>query len=149
MIGHGFGAADRPRVIAITRRLVRFGLLAGVAIGVLTAALSPILGYVFTTEPAVAVALVPVTLITAIGVPLSGFVFVLDGVLIGAGDSRYLALTGILNVAVYLPLLWWAVQLGSLPALWTAFCLGYIGARAVTLGLRIRGERWLRLAQAR
>jgi len=78
----------------------------------------------------------------AIALPLSGFVFVLDGVLIGAGDGRYLALTGIVNVLGYLPLLWWG--LSSFTALWIAFCVGYIGLRALTLGLRVRGEAWLR-----
>ena len=149
MIGHGFGAANRARVVSVTHRLIRFGLLAGVVIGAVIAALSPVLGFVFTSDSDVTTALGPVILIMAVGVPLSGFVFVLDGVLIGAGDSRYLALTGLVNVAVYLPLLVWAVSLDSLVALWTAFCIGYIGARAVTLGWRIRGERWLDLAEAR
>ncbi|MBK4346114.1 MATE family efflux transporter [Lacisediminihabitans sp. G11-30] len=149
MIGHGFGAADRERVSHITRRLIRFGLLAGVGIGVVIAALSPVLGRVFSSETPVLAALPPVLLVMAVGVPLSGFVFVLDGVLIGAGDSRYLALSGVVNLAVYLPLLWWAVSVGTVFALWAAFALGYIGIRAVTLGLRARGTRWIELAATR
>ncbi len=143
MIGHGLGAAHLERVLTVMRRLVRFGLLAGTVVGVLIAALSPVLGSVFTGDTAVNRALLPVFLVMAIGVPLAGFVFVLDGVLIGAGDSRYLAVSGIVNLAVYLPLLWWATQQHSLLAVWTAFGLGYIGARALTLGLRARGTRWL------
>jgi Na+-driven multidrug efflux pump len=86
--------------------------------------------------------------VLALGIPVAGFVFVLDGVLIGAGDARYLALTGLINLAVYVPLLWWVevANLTAVPALvslWFAFGLGYIGARAVTLGLRARGDRWL------
>ena len=149
MIGHGFGAADVTRVTRITRRLIRFGLLAGVAIGAVIAALSPVLGRVFSSEAAVLDGLPSVLLVMAVGVPLAGFVFVLDGVLIGAGDSRYLALTGLVNLAVYLPLLWWATTVGTVLALWTAFCLGYIGIRAVTLGMRARGTRWIELAAAR
>lgn len=143
MIGHGLGAAHLERVLTVMRRLVRFGLLAGTAVGVLIAALSPVLGSVFTGDTAVNRALLAVFLVMAIGVPLAGFVFVLDGVLIGAGDSRYLAVSGIVNLAAYLPLLWWATQQHSLLAVWTAFGLGYIGARALTLGLRARGTRWL------
>jgi putative MATE family efflux protein len=146
MVGHGLGAGNTDRVLAITRRLVTFGLLAGVVVGAVIAALSPVLGLVFTSDHAVTAALVPVLLAMAAGVPLAGYVFVLDGVLIGAGDARYLALTGILNVAVYLPLLWLAVQSGGLLALWLTFGLGYIGIRALTLGLRVRGTRWLRVA---
>ena len=142
MIGHGLGVGDRARVREIARRLVRFGLLAGVAIGIVLAALSPVLGALFTSDSEVRAQLVPVVLVLAIALPLSGFVFVLDGVLIGAGDGRYLALTGIVNVLGYLPLLWWG--LSSFTALWIAFCVGYIGLRALTLGLRVRGEAWLR-----
>ncbi|HEY0260670.1 MAG TPA: MATE family efflux transporter [Lacisediminihabitans sp.] len=143
MVGHGLGAAHPERVLQVERRLVRFGLLSGLAIGVVLAGLSPILGRVFTGEADVESALVPVILVMAVGVPLAGFVFVLDGVLIGAADSRYLALSGLVNVAVYLPLLWLAVQADSLLALWSAFGLGYLGIRALTLGLRVRGTRWL------
>lgn len=141
MVGHSLGGGDRARVRLVAGRLIRFGLIAGVALGVVLAALSPVLGFVFTDDAAVRSALVPVFLILALGGPLAGFVFVLDGVLIGAGDGRYLALTGILNLLVYLPLLW--LGSGSLVTLWAAFALGYLGARALTLGLRVRGEAWL------
>jgi Na+-driven multidrug efflux pump len=82
----------------------------------------------------------------AVGIPLAGYVFVLDGVLIGAGDARYLAITGVVNLLVYVPLLWAVEALrpeASLVWLWLAFGIGYIGARAVTLGLRARGDRWM------
>jgi len=141
MVGHSLGGGDRARVRLVAGRLIRFGLIAGVALGVVLAALSPVLGFVFTDDAAVRSALVPVFLILALGGPLAGFVFVLDGVLIGAGDGRYLAFTGILNLLVYLPLLW--LGSGSLVTLWAAFALGYLGARALTLGLRVRGEAWL------
>ena len=67
----------------------------------------------------------------------------LDGVLIGAGDGRYLALSGMLTASAYLPLLWWSTHLQSAMALWTAFALGYIGLRSLALGLRVCGSRWL------
>jgi putative MATE family efflux protein len=143
MIGHGLGAAQPDRVRLVTRRLVRFGVFAGLVIGVIVAAVSPVLGQVFTSDEAVLRALLPVLLVMAAGVPLAGFVFVLDGVLIGAGDGRYLALSGMLTASAYLPLLWWSTHLQSVMALWIAFALGYIGLRALALGLRVRGSRWL------
>lgn len=142
MIGHGLGRGDPSRVRAISTRLIRFGLVAGAAIGLLLAALSPVLGAAFTGDETVRAQLVPVILVLALSLPLCGFVFVLDGVLIGAGDGRYLAITGIINVVCYLPLL--GLSLGSFTLLWIAFCVGYIGLRAITLGLRVRGEAWLR-----
>ena len=143
MIGHGLGASDVPRVRAITRRLLQFGVGGGALLGVAIAALSAVLPFVFTTDASVTGPLTTVLLVMAVGIPVAGYVFVLDGVLIGAGDARYLALTGIVNLAVYLPLLWLTGGTDSTGWLWAAFGLGYIGARAVTLGLRARGSRWI------
>ena len=42
----------------------------------------------------------PVLLVAAVAQPVAGVVFVLDGVLIGAGDGRYLAWGGIVVLAV-------------------------------------------------
>ncbi len=151
MIGHGLGAEDVPLVASITRRLIFHGLLGGVALGIVIAALAWVIGPVFTSDAAVQALLTGTLLVMAIGVPLAGFVFVLDGVLIGAGDARYLAITGSLNLIAYLPLLiWvdlaWVNVAGPNPDLlwlWAAFGFGYMGARALTLGLRMRGTRWL------
>lgn len=79
--------------------------------------------------------------------PLGGYVFVLDGVLIGAGDGRYLALSGLANLAVLAPLALLAPLAPEdwrLLALWIAYAVGFLGARALTLGLRFRGDVWLR-----
>ena len=73
-----------------------------------------------------------------------------DGVLIGAGDARYLAWTGLVNLAAYVPLaigvVSWPGTLEASVALalvTAAFAIGYLAARAVTLGLRARGARWM------
>jgi len=146
MIGHGLGASDLPRVRAITTRLLQFGVGGGALLGILIAALSPVLPFIFTTDDTISGALTVLLLVMAFGIPLAGYVFVLDGVLIGAGDAKYLALTGLVNLAVYLPLLWAVSGLSGTAGiawLWAAFGFGYIGARAVTLGLRARGDRWI------
>ncbi|WP_403021771.1 MATE family efflux transporter [Salinibacterium sp. GXW1014] len=146
LIGHGLGASDVERVRRITRRLITLGLLSGVALGLVIAALSPVLGLAFTGDADVRAALPLVAVIMAAGIPLAGYVFVLDGVLIGAGDARYLALTGTVNLAMYAPLLAWvavAAPENAMPWLWLAFGFGYMGARALTLGLRARSDRWI------
>ena len=148
LVGHGLGASDVPRVHAVTRRLVRWGLLSGVGLGVLVAVAAPFAGAVFSPSAPVQEAVTAALLTMAVGVPIAGFVFVLDGVLIGAGDARYLALTGLLNLAVYAPLLALVAAAhvtgtAGLVWLWLAFGFGYIGARALTLGLRARTSRWI------
>lgn len=148
LVGRGLGASDLTGVYAVLRRCIQWGVGAGVVLGVVVLAASPVIGLAFTTDHAVS-KLLPVSLaILGLGAPLSGFVFVLDGVLIGAGDARYLALIGIANLAIFAPLAMIAGTItnpgvGGLPWLTAAFVLGYLGARGLTLGLRIRSRRWV------
>ncbi|HLX47108.1 MAG TPA: hypothetical protein VKS82_02135 [Streptosporangiaceae bacterium] len=87
--------------------------------------------------------LLAVVLIVAAQQPVAGVVFVLDGVLIGAGDQNYLALAGLITTAVFGAAA--AVMLAShtgLPGVWAAYSL-WLLARFATLTLRSRGSRWL------
>ncbi|WP_183428498.1 MATE family efflux transporter [Leifsonia aquatica] len=149
LIGKGLGAGDLEQVRAVLRRCLQWGVGAGVVLGAVTVLLSPVAAGLFTSDATVA-SLLPVGLaLVGISAPLGGYVFVLDGVLIGAGDARYLALTGIANVAVFVPLAlavvaWGGHDAAGLAWLTAAFVFGYLGARAVTLGLRARGRVWMR-----
>lgn len=150
LVGKGLGAGDVALVRRVLWRCVLWGVGAGVVMGALLAVLSAPIGLGLSGDPMIAALIQPGLLLLALGAPLAGFVFVLDGVLIGAGDGRYLALTGILNVLCFIPLGLLAITLTSSPAtgltaLTAAFTLGYIGARGVTLGLRARGTRWQRI----
>lgn len=140
LIGHGLGASAVDRVHAITRRLLAWGAVIGVALAIIVVAGIPLIALVMTSDEGVRAALPLTLLILAIGLPLAGVVFVLDGVLIGAGDGRYLAFTGVLNLAVYLAVLPFVGELGWLLG---TFTFVYLGARAVTLGLRARGSAWI------
>ncbi|GAB3059533.1 MATE family efflux transporter [Sediminivirga luteola] len=148
LIGHGLGAGNRAQVHAVTRRLLAWGLWCGVGAGILLAALAPFLGPVFSPDAGVREILPAALWAMAIGLPVAGYVFVLDGVLLGAGDARFLAFAGLGSTAAYLPMLWAATLLEASPAwsmaaLWVAFGVGYMVARALPLGLRARGERWM------
>jgi putative MATE family efflux protein len=149
LIGKNLGAGDLETVRAVLRRCLQWGVGAGVVFGLIVVALSPIAAGLFTNDPSVA-SLLPVALaIIGVGAPLGGYVFVLDGVLIGAGDARYLALTGLTNVAVFIPMAlavgaWGGHDATGLAWLTAAFAFGYLGARALTLGLRARTTRWMR-----
>jgi putative MATE family efflux protein len=143
--GRYLGAGDIAGTRAVTDLMVRWGLVSGVLTGVLLAALSPVLGPLFTPDPAVHALLVPVLIIAAAAQPVAGVVFVLDGVLIGAGDGRYLAWAGMLVLLAFAPAAAVAVLgAGSLAWLWIAFCVAFMGGRAVVLVLRARGGTWLR-----
>ena len=142
--GRSLGAGDVDGTRAITRRMVVWGVRCGVVTGVLLAAASPLLGRLFTDDRAVQQLLVPVLLVAALGQPVAGVVFVLDGVLIGAGDGVYLARGGLVTLIVYAPLV---LALGAtsagLVAVWICFAGVFMGARLVVLVRRARGHAWL------
>ena len=153
LIGKELGAANPAKVRELTRTMIRWGAGFGVATGVLLAAAAPWAGGLFTSDAGVQSALTLALWVLAAGQPVAGFVFVLDGVLIGAGDAKYLAIAGVVNLAVYLPLLlavrvWGADGAAGLAWLWAAFSLGYMCARAVTLGLRARTDKWIVLGSS-
>lgn len=142
--GRHLGAGDVPATRAVTRRMVQWGVRSGVVTGLLLAASSPWLGALFTPDPAVRDALVPVLLVAAAAQPAAGVVFVLDGVLIGAGDGRYLAWAGLVVLGGYAPVVLLSSALGaSLAGVWIAFGALFMGGRLLTLVRRARGEAWL------
>lgn len=148
LVGDALGASNAERARAVVRRSIFWGIICGAVLGLLVIASSPVLGRVFTSDPAVLELLPPALAILGLSLPLSGYVFVLDGVLTGAGDVRYLAWTSLVNLAVYLPVLWLIAVAappgpGALIALVAGFVIVFMLARATTLGLRARGGRWI------
>ncbi len=144
LTGRYLGAGDVQGTRDVTARMVRWGLWSGVVTGAGLAVLSPVLGPLFTSDQEVHQKLVAVLLVAAIGQPVAGVVFVLDGVLIGAGDGRYLAWGGIAVLLVYVPVALLAVGLGGgLLAVWASFAGLFMGARLVVLLRRARGVAWL------
>nr|WP_199858558.1 MATE family efflux transporter [Microbacterium sp. CFBP 8794] len=148
LIGSALGAGDSPTVGRVLRRTSAWGVWFGLAVGAIVAAASGVVGLVFTGDPAIAALIQPALLVLALAQPLAAFVFVLDGVLIGAGDARYLALAGVLNLVPYVPALVLVALFaggGATGLAWLAasFFGVYMLARALTLGLRVRGQRWM------
>lgn len=142
LTGRSLGAGDLAEVRAITRRLLGWSLVAGLVTGLALAAVSPVIGAVFTGDDAVRERLVPVLLVAAAGQLIAGPVFLLDGVLIGAGDGGYLARAGLVVALLYAPLVLLAGRHG-LVAVWAVFLLVFMGGRAVTLLHRARGDAWM------
>ena len=148
LIGRELGASNPAKARLLTRTMIRWGTGFGVVTGLLLAAAAPFAGALFTSDAGVQSVLTSALLVLAAGQPVAGYVFVLDGVLIGAGDAKYLAIAGVVNLAVYLPMLlavpfWGPGGAAALVWVWVAFSLGYMLARAVTLGLRARTDRWM------
>jgi putative MATE family efflux protein len=148
LVGHGLGSGDVERVRAVLRRCLQWGVGAGAVIGVVLAASGWWLAPLFSPDPDVRVAVTVALAVTGVCMPMAGWVFVLDGVLIGAGDGRFLAWAGMLTLVAYLPCAlavraWAPDGAAGLAWLWAAFAGVFMLARALTTGLRARGERWM------
>ncbi|MFF6775687.1 MATE family efflux transporter [Streptomyces sp. NPDC012637] len=143
IIGRYLGADDADGARQVCRRMVQWGVLSGVALGVVLVLTRPLFVPLFTSDQAVQDALVPALLVVALSQPVSGVVFVLDGVLMGAGDGPYLAWAMLLTLAVFAPVaLLVPVAGGGLTALWGAMTL-MMTVRMATLWFRARSGRWI------
>ncbi|WP_446039742.1 MATE family efflux transporter [Streptomyces sp. SID1121] len=143
IIGRYLGAGDVRGAREACRRMVQWGVVSGVVFGVVIVLARPLFVPLFTGDQVVRDTLVPALLVVAVTQPVSGVVFVLDGVLMGAGDGRYLAGAMVVTLAVFAPVALavpsWG---GGLTALWWAMGL-MMAVRLVTLWGRTRSGRWL------
>src|SRR5690606_29593868 len=140
-----------PRTVhAVTRRLMTWGVGGGAVVSVLLLGASYVVPELFTPDVAVQENLRAALWVLVATQPIAGYVFVLDGVLMGAGDAPYLAKVGAIIAIAILPgaalVAWWAPE-GPLgvAALWIACNLLFMVLRAISLGLRVRTDAWMRL----
>jgi len=141
--GRYLGAGDVAGARAATTRMIGWGAVYGVAFSVVLLAVRPFLPGLFALAPDVRGLVLAVLLVVAAQQPLAGVVFVLDGVLIGAGDQDYLALAGLAGAVVFGAAAAIVVMTHSgLVALWLAYSIWML-ARFGTLTVRARGSRWL------
>ncbi|MGW2722859.1 MATE family efflux transporter [Streptomyces sp. NPDC001492] len=143
IIGRHLGAEDGRGARDACRRMVQWGVAVGVVLGVLVVVARPVFLPLFTSDAVVKDAALPALLVVALSQPICGVVFVLDGVLMGAGDGPYLAWAMVLTLAVFAPFaLLVPVLGGGLTALWAAMTL-MMTVRMLTLWLRTRSGRWI------
>ncbi|MFD9430727.1 MATE family efflux transporter [Streptomyces sp. NPDC060002] len=143
IIGRYLGADDARGARDACRRMVQWGIAVGAVLGLLVVIAGPLFLPLFTSDPAVKEAALPALLVVALSQPICGIVFVLDGVLMGAGDGPYLAWAMVLTLAVFTPVaLLVPVLGGGLTAVWGAMTL-MMAVRMLTLWLRARSGRWI------
>ncbi|MFF0063014.1 MATE family efflux transporter [Streptomyces sp. NPDC005279] len=143
IIGRYLGADDAEGARQACRRMVQWGVVSGVVLGILVVASRPLLLPAFTSDHAVHSTLLPALLVVAVSQPIAGVVFVLDGVLMGAGDGSYLAGAMLVTLAAFAPVALLIPTVGGgLTALWWAMTL-MMTVRMLTLWLRMRSGRWL------
>ncbi|MER5354947.1 MATE family efflux transporter [Kitasatospora sp. NPDC002551] len=143
IIGRYLGAGDVPGTRAATRRMIEWGIGSGLLLGLLVVVARPLYVPLFTPDPAVQHQLNTVLLLLALCQPVSGLVYVLDGVLMGAGDGPFLAWAMLATLAVFAPVALAVPASGTgLAGLWWAMNL-FMLVRGGFLAWRARGGRWL------
>jgi putative MATE family efflux protein len=158
LTGKALGAGDVDGARAATSTMIRWGVWGGGALGLVVLAMHQVIPLVFTSDPDVRAALAAALVVVALGQPLSGYVFVVDGVLIGAGDGRWLAKAMAATLVLYAPLAI-GVHLGgdallavgaswAVTVLWLAFT-AFMAIRACFFWWRVRSDAWLVTGAAR
>jgi putative MATE family efflux protein len=150
LVGAALGAGDGRAAREVARRVTVAGGVAGIAFALLAAAGAGVVPGWFTPDPQVheqAAIIWP----WFVGLmPFAGIVYALDGVLIGAGDVRYLRnLTLASALLGFLPAIWLAYGLDlGLGGVWAGLGL-FILLRFVTTVWRWRSDRWAVLGATR
>lgn len=143
MVGRYLGAGDAATVRLVTRRMIWWGAVAGAAFAAVLLATRTVVPDVFTDDVRVEHLAAFLLIHIAVMQPVSGVVFVLDGVLIGAGDVRYLAWAMTAAAVAFIPAALAVLWLdGGMGWLWAAFGVLQL-VRLATLVGRWRGDAWL------
>jgi putative MATE family efflux protein len=138
IVGRALGAGDADAAFAAARRMLEWSLAAGLVLGAVLLALADVIPRAFTSDPRVidqAHELWP--LFCALW-PVAAVVFALDGILIGAGDTRYLALAMVVSLAAFAPIV---LAADTVAMVWVALDVLTL-ARLITLGGRFARRRW-------
>lgn len=146
IVGRSLGAGDVAGTRAAVHRMNQWGTWGGIALGLAVLVARPFYAPVFSLDADVAAAVSAALLVVALHQPIAGPVFALDGVLIGAGDGRWLARAQLVMLAAYVPAallvpVFWTGTAG-LVALWFAL-LWFMVVRLALLTYRARSDDWL------
>jgi len=144
VVGHALGAGKPAAAMTASRRALAWGLGSGLAMAALLLVLRPAYVPIFTTDPAVRNLVWSLVVVVAASQPIGALLYVLDGILIGAGDTRYLAWTMLVALVAFLPLAGAVLvtDAGIVPLWWAL--TGWLLARQVAVALRYRSAAWLR-----
>ena len=143
LVGRMLGAGDVDRAFAAARRMIELSVLSGLLIGAVLLVLTDVVPTAFTGDPAVVERAKEIWPLFALMQPIGGAVFALDGILIGAGDTRFLALSMLVaGFGAYVPIALASLAFGwGITGVWCGL-LALMFVRFGTLALRFRGRRW-------
>lgn len=144
LVSQALGGGNRGRARASATQILAWSVGFGVVLAVAMYALSGPLPEAFTSSGAVLREVHDIWPIFVLMQPLNGAVFALDGILLGASDTRFLMWAMVASAAIgFLPLALSSLIFGwGMMGVWLAI-LGLVLARLLSLGVRFRGSGWL------
>lgn len=152
LIGESLGRGDVEKTRSLSAVIARWGWNSGVVAGALTLLAAWPAPHLFSTDPSVRRATSFALVVIGLVQPVAGVLFVLDGVLMGAGDGRFLARAQVLLLVAYVPVIALLVRCrgtlagldvaAPLVALWLCYCANLV-ARCVVLERRRRAGVWM------
>jgi putative MATE family efflux protein len=143
MVGRLLGAGEAARARAAAGRVILWSVVVGAVFGVVLFALEDVIPHAFTGDPLVIERAQEIWWLFALLMPLNGLTFALDGILIGAGDTRFLMWGMLAAAAVYVPIALLALNRGwGIVGVWWGLA-ALMGVRGLTCGLRFLGSRWV------
>jgi putative MATE family efflux protein len=143
IVGRTLGAGRSGEAWDASVRMLGWSFLVGAVFALGMLALVDVLPHAFTDDPRVIDRLHAIWPIFALMQPANALVFALDGILIGASDTRFLKWSmAFAALCVFAPITLMALAFGwGIVGVWCGL-LGLIFARLVTCGARFRGRRW-------
>jgi putative MATE family efflux protein len=144
LVGAALGAGQLAHAKSVAWRVTLFSTLASAVLAGVFAVGASVIPSIFTDDRSVLDAIgVPWWFMVA-QLPVAGIVFGLDGVLLGAGDARFMRNATLISALVgFLPLIWLSLAFGwGLLGIWAGLST-FMLLRLVFVGWRALSGRWL------
>jgi putative MATE family efflux protein len=144
IVGRSLGAGDSEEAYRAALRMIEWAVVAGTVFAAIMLALIDVLPHAFTDDPAVIERAQEIWVLFALMQPANGAVFALDGILIGAGDTRFLMWAMLFStVGVFVPVTLAALAFDwGIVGVWCGL-VALIAARLATCAWRFAGRRWV------
>lgn len=143
LVGAALGAGAPGHAKAVARRVTVYSAAAATVLAAVFALGAGVLPAVFTADHAVRAQIgIPWWFMVA-QLPIAGIVFALDGVLLGAGDAKFMRNATLISGLVgFLPLIWLSLAFGwGLAGIWSGLST-FLVLRLIFVGWRALSGRW-------
>lgn len=143
LVGAALGAGEPAHAKTVARRVTIYSAAAATVLAAVFALGAGVLPALFTSDAGVRGQIgIPWWFMVA-QLPIAGIVFALDGVLLGAGDAKFMRNATLISGLVgFLPLIWLSLAFGwGLAGIWSGLST-FLVLRLVFVGWRALSGRW-------